>query len=135
MLELPRIKAPAGISDNKLEEWCYFFRNLPTFVGVPKDINPRFYKIMDKLRIKDMTDSERAEYFRSGLDDNEREEIARANFDYGKEEGLEEGEARGRAEEKLENARKMLEGGIDMALIEKITGLSSQEVKKLLNCI
>ena len=102
-------------------------------VGVPKDINPRFYKIMDKLRIKDMTDSERAEYFRSGLDDNEREEIARANFDYGKEEGLEEGRAEGLAEGKLEVARKMLEEGINASLIEKITGHSSHEVKKLLN--
>ena len=78
-------------------------------------------------------DGQRAEYFRSGLDDNEREEIARANFDYGKEEGLEEGLAEGEANKAKEVARKMLEEGIDVALIEKITGLSSQEVKKLLN--
>ena len=110
-------------------------------MGVPKDINPRFYKIMDKLRIKDMTDSERAEYFRSGLDDNEREEIARANFDYGKEEGLEEGEAKGRAEGLAEGetnkakevARNFLAMGLSVEQVAQGTGLSVEEIKKLLN--
>ncbi|MBQ9311296.1 MAG: Rpn family recombination-promoting nuclease/putative transposase, partial [Bacteroidales bacterium] len=60
MLELPR--AILSPDKNKVEEWCYFFKNLPNFVGVPQDINPRFYRIMDKLRIDKMTDAERTEY-------------------------------------------------------------------------
>lgn len=58
MLELPRMKK-AGTELNKLEEWCYMFRNFPNFVGIPKEVNPRFYKLMDTIRIDNMTDEER----------------------------------------------------------------------------
>ena len=50
-------------------------------------------------------------------------------------EGLAEGEAKGkaegRAEAKTEIARGMLENGIDLKLIVKLTGLSEEEVRSL----
>jgi len=41
------------------------------------------------------------------------------------------GEAKGRVEEKLENALKMKESGIEISLISNITGLSIEEIEKL----
>ena len=44
-----------------------------------------------------------------------------------KEEGIEEGEKR----EKIKIAKKMLEERIDIEIIQKVTGLSKEEIKKL----
>jgi len=126
MLELPRMKK-AGTELNKLEEWCYMFRNFPNFVGIPKEVNPRFHKLMDIASINNMSDEERKNYFSSSLDDNEREDIAKANFDYGKEEGLAEGEA-AKAEA---IAKKLLAMGLTLAQVAEGTGLSVEEVEAL----
>ena len=50
-----------------------------------------------------------------------------------REEGLEEGRKEGRKESKLEVAKKMLEEKMDIEIIEKVTGLSKEEIKKLIS--
>ena len=130
MLELPRMKK-AGAELNKLEEWCYMFRNFPNFVGIPKEVNPRFHKLMDIARINNMSDVERKNYFSSSLDDNEREDIAKANFDYGKEEGRSEGRAEGEASKARSVAKGLIEEGISNEVIQRVTGLSEEEVEAL----
>ena len=125
----------AGTELNKLEEWCYMFRNFPNFVGIPKEVNPRFHKLMDIARINNMSDEERKNYFSSSLDDNEREDIAKANFDYGKEEGRAEGRAEGKAEGEAAKAeaiaKKLLAMGLTLAQVAEGTGLSVEEVEAL----
>ena len=57
----------------------------------------------------------------------------------GRAEGREEGRAEGRAEgmeegqrlEKIQNARKMKELGVEAHVISQVTGLSSEEISKL----
>ena len=46
-------------------------------------------------------------------------------------EGLEEGLEKGKVQERMANARKMKELGIDIALICQVTGLSEQQVLEL----
>lgn len=57
-------------------------------------------------------------------------------YNEGKAEGLAEGEAkgeaRGEAKAKIETAKKMLQAGLDSALISKVTELSIAEINKLL---
>ena len=90
---------------------------------------------MDIARINNMSDKERKNYFSSSLDDNEREDIAKANFDYGKEEGRAEGRAEGKAEGEAAKARAVAKGlideGISIDLIQRVTGLSEEEVEAL----
>ena len=43
----------------------------------------------------------------------------------------EEGRAEGKVEGKREDAARMKEAGMEIALIEKITGLSREEIEKL----
>ena len=47
--------------------------------------------------------------------------------DMGREEGIAEGEARGKAEDAL----AMLANGLDIALVSKCTGLSEQQIREL----
>ena len=48
-----------------------------------------------------------------------------------KEEGIEQGEASGRAAEKLEMARAMKEKKYSIDEISELTGLSAEEIEKL----
>ena len=45
--------------------------------------------------------------------------------------GLERGKEAGKLEEKIENARKMKECGVDIHIISTVTGLSADEIEKL----
>ena len=47
--------------------------------------------------------------------------------------GLEQGVEQGHTEEKLEIAKKMLNENIEIKLIEKVTGLTKEEIDKLRN--
>lgn len=96
----------AGTELNKLEEWCYMFRNIPNFVGIPKEVNPRFHKLMDIARINNMSDEERKNYFSSSLDDNEREDIAKAEA----------------------IAKKLLAMGLSPEQVSQATGLTDKEI-------
>ena len=49
----------------------------------------------------------------------------------GKEAGKKEGFEIGKQENKIETARKMLEDNLDIKMISKYTGLSSEEIKEL----
>ena len=49
----------------------------------------------------------------------------------GRAEGLAEGEAKGEAKANRANAARMKAEGMEIALIEKITGLSREEIEKL----
>ena len=86
---------------------------------------------MDIARINNMSDEERKNYFSSSLDDNEREDIAKANFDYGKEEGRSEGRAEGEASKARSVAKGLIEEGISNEGIQRVTGLSEEEVEAL----
>lgn len=122
ILELPRMKR-AVTDQNNLEEWCYMFENFPNFVGIPAEVNPRFHKLMDTIRIDNMTDEEKRKYFISSIDDEEREDIAKANFDYGRAEGeVAKAEA---------IAKKLLAMGLTLAQVAEGTGLSVEEVEAL----
>ncbi|MBO4332115.1 MAG: hypothetical protein J5875_03020 [Paludibacteraceae bacterium] len=57
------------------------------------------------------------------------------SFNKGREEGRAEGEAigleKGVKKEKIDNARKMKECGVDINIISTVTGLSLGEIEKL----
>ncbi|MBQ0030038.1 MAG: Rpn family recombination-promoting nuclease/putative transposase [Bacteroidales bacterium] len=69
-------------------------------------------------------------HYRKGL--REGEEIGlQEGLKKGKAEGLKEGEEIGIKKEKLDNARKMKECGVDINIISSVTGLSKEEIEKL----
>ena len=122
MLELPRMKKAVKNLSN-LEEWCYMFNNFTKFEGIPKEVNPRFHKLMETIRINNMTDEQKSNYFKSSIDDDERKDIAQANFEYGMEEG--------KSEASREMAIKLLSEGITLEVIQRVTNLSEAEISKL----
>ncbi|MBQ9310576.1 MAG: Rpn family recombination-promoting nuclease/putative transposase [Bacteroidales bacterium] len=127
MLELGRMKRKESETKNEVEEWCYIFRNISKFAGIPENVNPKFYKLMETIRMNKMSDSDKANYLGSSLSDYEREDIAAANFEYGREEGFDAGLEQGR----VEILRKFLDKGFSIEDIADITGISAEEIALL----
>ena len=78
---------------------------------------------METIRISNMTDEQKKDYFKSSIDDDEREDIAQANFEYGKEEGS--------AITARNIATKMKADGVKPEMVQRYTGLSEEEIAAL----
>jgi predicted transposase/invertase (TIGR01784 family) len=108
-----------------LEEWMDY---LKTGKIRPDTTAPGLNEAREKLKYYSMTPKERKAY------DEHLNAVMIQNdvLDTAKLEGRIEGRAEGRAEEKQENARKMKAMGLTNEMIHQITGLSVEEIEKLL---
>ena len=118
------IKAGKLIENKDQKDWLEFLIN-PYLKEVPKmeDMNEEIkkaYKIWQNIN----------------LSEEEREAAERRykdllSLEYAKKYEFEQGKAEGKVEGKIEIARKMLEEKIDISIIEKCTGLTKEEIEKL----
>ena len=125
IIELPKIrKIKKEAKKNKLMEWMLFIDNpndgeVLEIMKTNKEIEEAMKKLEEiqsdeeMMRIIDLRK-------KAIWDHNQAMFVA-------KEEGIEEGEKR----EKIKIAKKMLEERIDIEIIQKVTGLSKEEIKKL----
>ena len=60
-----------------------------------------------------------------------KEEAERIGLERGLEKGLEQGLEQGRAEQNFENAKKLKELGVDIAIISQATGLDPKTIEEL----
>lgn len=107
----------------------YVLKNMPTLEEIPFKENPDdiFSRMEQLARYANLTKRERAEY--AAELKRRRDEASRMSSM--KRLGLEEGEAKGRADEKLEIARKMKAGGMSAEQIASFTGLTPEEIIKI----
>ncbi len=102
-----------------------------------------FRRVLEVLEISSFTQEEFNMYYteeeqkriREAQDDTVRrlgrEEGFSEGLEKGRAEGIAEGRAEGILEANRENARKMLQLGIDVALISQTTGLTAEEIEAL----
>jgi predicted transposase/invertase (TIGR01784 family) len=81
------------------------------------------------IRYKELTADERERMIAEAIEKQRRDEVGR--IAYAKNEGRAEGRAEGLAEKQREIAKSMKVEGLNPALINKVTGLSKEEVMKL----
>ena len=121
---LVRVNEFNKVAKSPLEEWVEYLKN-----GVisPETQAPGLQEAREKLKYYSMSDAERYAY------DEHINAIMIQNDVLGNArlEGMEEGRAEGRTEEKNNIARKMLANGLSIEQIALITGLTEQEIKKL----
>lgn len=65
------------------------------------------------------------------LTEYEKKMIGQGHYDLGYTDGQEAGLEKGRAEQSVEIARRMLEMGLPNTVISQATGLSEQQIKSL----
>ena len=137
---LLRVNEFDKLPDTPMDEWMDYLKT-----GVVKEDTrtPGLQRVREKLRVLSMTKAQREAYFRhldNLMQDNDAYDTARdegftIGLAEGRAEGLAEGRAEGRAEgeanAKLAIANKMLAGGMDIALIASLTGLSESELSSL----
>ena len=129
IIELPKIIGKEKEQDNLLD-WLYFLEN------------PKSERVTEKM--KENENLKEAVKKLDNLSEDERmQRIAdlrqkaimdeKAIYEKGLEVGIEKGIMEGSRKEKIEIAKKMLELKIDKETIAEATGLTEQEIEKILN--
>ena len=130
---LIRVNEFDKVAVTPLEEWMDY---LKTGKIRPDTTAPGLNEAREKLKYYSMTPKERKaydEHLNAVMIQNDVLDTAKLEGRIeGRAEGKAEGRAEGKAEEKQENARKMKAMGLTNEMIHQITGLSVEEIEKLL---
>lgn len=128
-IELPRVRSP---KENSVVNWLYYIRNMHTFATKPANLSEEVEQMFELSRTVGLSDKELTEYLKNMLSKEREESIARANYDVGRLDGLDEGYEKGLAEGhekgRAEIIQTMHSQGIAIEQIAKLTGLSQKEV-------
>ena len=129
IIELPKIIGKEKEQDNLLD-WLYFLEN-PKSERVTKKMkeNENLKEAVKKL--DNLSEDEKMQR----IADLRQKAIMdeKAIYEKGLEVGIEKGIMEGSQKEKIEIAKKMLELKIDKETIAEATGLTEQEIEKILN--
>jgi predicted transposase/invertase (TIGR01784 family) len=126
-LEMPNFNKNLEELETRLDKWLYFIKNLVDLQSIPELFKEEaFLSAFEKAKYANLEPSERDSYEQSL-------KIMRDNFSAFKsarEEGLLEGEARGKLEAKLEIAKNLKAAGLPTDQIKVMTGLSAEELEQ-----
>ena len=123
-LEMPKFNKREDELVTMFDKWMFALRNLSRLLERPRALQERIFKrLFDQAEIAQFTSAERREYAESVKD----------YWDYYStmKTAHKKGKAEGRAEEKKENARRMMADGMSAELIAKYTGLTTEEIETL----
>ena len=125
-LELPRFQKGWEAAQTNAERWCYLFRNLYKFAGVPRDASD-FAPIFEIARTEQFEEEQLKVYLNAMVTDYEKLVIGEYHEQKGFKEGLEQGRAEGEANALSAVARKLREMGVDEQSIRQATGLAQTQ--------
>ena len=123
-IELPSFAKEEDECVNDFERWIYVLKNMDTLKRMPfRARKSVFEKLEEVVTLSSLTRAEREKYDESLK--TYRDRLAEMAF------AQQEGREKGRAEEKLKNARSMKAAGISPELIAQITGLTPEAIAEL----
>ena len=105
--------------------------------GMEKDcnINPNtdfgLKKLFEQAEIARYSESERRQYYESQKEYWDYYSTMSTSYNKGHAKGRAEGLAEGRTEERMANARRMKELGVERSVISQVTGLTVEEIEAL----
>ena len=137
-VELPKF-TPHNYSEKKMQVlWLRYLTEINEHTReVPEELlaNPEVKKAVNALEESAFTDAQLAGYEKFwdiiSVEKTLYNSAERKGMQKGLEEGRQEGLEEGMEKERLSNARRMKEKGLDAALITDITGLTREEIEKL----
>ncbi|MBA8667019.1 Rpn family recombination-promoting nuclease/putative transposase [Holosporaceae bacterium 'Namur'] len=134
-IELPKFKKERVEDLESYEEkWCYFFKhsknpdNIEKLIGSSDNVISKAYDVLLSHHWSDQELNAYEQVTKANLDAIAREAQVKEEA---MAEGREKGIAEGRIEEKVFIAKKMLQHGLPLEEIMKITGLRYEEIDKL----
>jgi hypothetical protein len=117
------------VINSEIDEWLYVMKHSEIKQGFK---SPYMTKVAERLSVIKMSSEERNEYIYYQKQSVHSQDILSAAEAKGEAKGKAEGKVEGRAEEKMEIARAMLLEGDSIEKVGKITGLTTEEIEKLL---
>lgn len=90
-----------------------------------------FHKLAQIAEVRNLTKEERLRYDQSLKHYRDTFSVMQGAINEGREEGLKEGREEGERKKNCENAKKMKELGLPIDTIQKVTGLTDEEINKL----
>ncbi|MEI6411809.1 MAG: hypothetical protein WCR52_20625, partial [Bacteroidota bacterium] len=113
-----------NVAKDTLDEWIYFFKN----TALPEKYSARGLQLVEKaLNVNNLPEPERKAYEAHQMSmESEKNVINTAKL-----EGIAEGRAAGRAEGIEKIACEMLKDGLPVETISKYTGLSVEDIQKI----
>ena len=139
-LEMPKFHKSEEELVTLFDKWMFVLHNLSRLLERPAALQERiFTRLFEAAEIAKFTPVKRMEYEESlkvyrdltNVIDTAEWKGEQRGLQKGREEGRKEGREEGREEERLSNARKMKEMGLEYSFISRITGLSAEEIDAL----
>ena len=125
--ELPRLAEKALKDMNPIENWFFILRNSRNFATKPAGLDPRYDHIIEAAKTNLVPDKERTQYLRAMISEYDKEQISEAYYEDGYAAGMKVGEQNAN----IQTAKAMLAEGFDIALISRLTKLSTEEVEAI----
>ncbi len=133
-LEMPKFKKTEEELETYFDKWLYVLRNLEDLTNRPIKLQEKiFAKLFEQAEIANYSEQEYNEYEHSLKVYRDLNNVIETAETKGEKRGLAQGKIEGKAERDREIARTMLEEGLAIELIVKITQLSQKEVEQLRN--
>ncbi len=131
-IEMPRFKKTEQELTSHFDKWLYFLKNLPNFEDIPVILNePVFVEGFKKAEIINYNKDELLRYNESLKVYRDLKGVVDTSYIDGINKGKIEGKIEGVREGKLDDAKKMLEDGMEINKISYYTGLTIGEIEKL----
>ena len=118
-----------------LEEYCWFIdrvNELKAVMGLDKAVSKAIDEMPDDFIIAPLIKPEKAKVFMMLRTEYDQKAHDKALYDDGKAEGLAQGKVEGEQNRATKTALIMLQEGLNPVLIRKCTGLSSEQITKLM---
>ena len=130
-LEPKRFKKKLNELSNYQEKWLYLLRDAKSLEVIPDGFqgDRAFVAYFEASETANMTKEERILYDHAMITKTDIEYGKEYSFRKGFEKGRAEGKAKGKAEGRAEVAKKLLEAGVDISVIQDSTGLSRKELE------
>jgi len=144
-IELPKFTKAESELSNIRDKWIYFIKNAGTLDYVPKNLNEELEKAFDIANEANFSEQELELQHRkkdwvymqkSSLDLAKKQGIEQGleqGIEQGLEQGIEQGIEQGAEQHKKEIVLKSFKAGLDHQFIQKITGLSEDQVDEIIN--
>ena len=141
-LVLPLFEKKVDECDTDFDKWIYVLKHMEALSRMPFTAQKEIFKQLEEYADSHRLTKKEWEAYENSLwiaRDNmacmAAAEIAaqEKGLAEGREKGMAEGMAKGMAEEKLATAKRLLDMGLDVLQTAKGTGLSIEEVEKLLH--
>ena len=135
-LELGRFNKTEEQLETPYDKWMYLFKNMADMHSRPDSFREKEFELLfEKAELATFTSEQFEEYQRREIMEYDYENCLDFAHDRGHAEGLTEGLAQGREEgrenEKVATARRMLENGLPVEMIAKISGLPIERINTL----